>query len=215
MNVTGEVEKEAEKPQYAVLMSGGLDSTVLAYKLLTEGCIVHPCFCAYHQKMEAVESLALVRVLSQLRVLFPNQVRELVSIELGSIGRSRLTLGKQHGCIDKGEPFPYGRVHEAYVPCRDVLMVMHVASLIECNPRIKHIALGVHRTDHANNFPDCNNFTWNAAEDLMRLSMARKDIKIVTPFMTWTKAEITEYLAEKAPYMSSFVFSGYGNALEY
>ena len=203
---------KSDTPEYAVLVSGGLDSTVLAYKLLQERSIIHPFFCAYNQKMETVESLALVRILSQLGVLFPGQVEKLVTVDLGSIGRSRLTNNRT---IVKGEPFPYGNVHEAYVPCRDVLMVMHVASIIEENPKIKNIALGVHHTDHLNHFPDCNNFTWNAVEDLMRLSMARKDIRIVTPFMTWTKAEINEYLSDYAPHMASFVFSGYGNALEY
>jgi 7-cyano-7-deazaguanine synthase in queuosine biosynthesis len=203
-----------ERPHYAVLMSGGLDSTVLAYKLLSDGGIIHPFFCSYHQKMEACESLAIVRILTNLGVLFPGQVEQMVVVNMGSIGRSRLT-DKEHGGITKGEPFPYGNVHEAYVPCRDVLMVLHVASLIEENPKIKNIALGVHRTDHVNNFPDCNNVTWNAVEDLMRLSMARKDIQVHTPFMTWTKTEINEYIGEHAPYMVSFVFSGYGNALEY
>jgi 7-cyano-7-deazaguanine synthase in queuosine biosynthesis len=76
--------------------------------------------------------------------------------------------------------------------------------------------MGTHKTDTLNNFPDCNPSIAQKVQDLLNCSTSRTDWVIDTPFINMTKDEIAATLADtKYELLRAFVFSGYGDALEY
>jgi 7-cyano-7-deazaguanine synthase in queuosine biosynthesis len=197
--------------EVAVLASGGLDSTALMVHYLEKGYHVTPIFCAYGQKMLQHEWDALTHIRKVLSVLYPYHVESIYRIELGTLGRSRLLDTET---ISRCDSFRYPGVHEAYVPGRDVLMLLHAASFLE-HRGCSMIAMGTHKTDTLNGFPDCNPKIAEKVQDLLNCSTSRTDWIIATPFINMTKAEIASSITGTRIDLYKMVFSGYGNALEY
>jgi 7-cyano-7-deazaguanine synthase in queuosine biosynthesis len=155
---------------------------------------------------------AITNIHDTLDLMYARQVEPFSMIDLGALGRSRLTSDPTIKLFDS---FRYPGVHEAYVPGRDVLMLLHAASCLECT-ECTTIAMGTHKTDTMNNFPDCNPVIAQKVQDLLNCSTSRTDWVIDTPFINMTKDEIVATLADtKYDELRSHVFSGYGNALEY
>lgn len=194
--------------EVAVLASGGLDSTALMVHYLEKGYRVKPIFYNYDQKTIREERDAFVSIHEFLDATYAGQLEGMSMIDLGGLGRSRLTRSVT---IEKSDSFRYPGVHEAYVPGRDVLMLLHTASILECTS-CTMIAMGTHKTDTLNNFPDCNPGVAQKVQDLLNCSTSRTDWVIDTPFINMTKDEIVAVLAVD---ILLRVFSGYGNALEY
>lgn len=206
----------------AVLASGGLDSTALLVHYLEKGEAVYPIFCNYGQKMANKEYRAFKDVLDTLVGMYPSHpatplLSEFQELHLGDLGRSRLIMhGGRNETIMRDDPFRYKGVHEAYVPSRDTLMLLHAASILEERTDISAIAMGTHKTDATNNFPDCTPVIAQKVQDLLNCSTSRSDWVISTPFINMTKDEIRATLADtKFKLLRGFVFSGYGDALEY
>jgi hypothetical protein len=54
----------------------------------------------------------------------------------------------------------------------------------------------------------------SAVNLLLRVCMSRDNIRVVAPFLTWSKADIKEFVGEHCAKLGCLTFSGYGNALE-
>lgn len=200
----------------ALLMSGGIDSTALLINELEKDDFekIIPHFCCYGSKLEQNEYTAVKNILCHVKKYSKNSDKLEFSpyihvhLNLGTLGPSRLTYG-----LSESTTMPYLKVHPAYVPARDPLMVLHTASAIEHDRTITHIGIGIHRSDAENQFPDC---TYNAihAMNMVLLYCLSRKISLYTPFANMTKDEIVKILSEKDPEVMKLCFSGYGDVFK-
>lgn len=164
-----------------LVLSGGLDSTVLLYKLLSEGKEVKAISFNYGQRhsIELEKAKATCQKLGiEHKVIDLSFIKELVS-------NSALT-----GDIE----VPHGH-YEAenmkltVVPNRNAIMA-NIAIGWAVNLDFDEVALGVHAGDHAI-YPDCRPDFIYALDNLAQLANY-KSISIYTPFLFLDKGDIAK-----------------------
>lgn len=165
-----------------VVLSGGVDSTTLLYRLVQEG---KQCFAItfdYGQKSAHQERKMTYYTCADRGV--PQEVVDLSEVQR-LINNSALT-----GDI----PMPEGRydgenMKATVVPGRN-LMMASIAAAYASNIGAQAIALGVHMGDHAI-YPDCR----PEFVDALRTVLARSTepgIDVFTPYLFYTKGQIIQ-----------------------
>ncbi len=154
------------------LVSGGLDSTVMAILAKEEGLTQHPLFIDYGQLSRDRELNACLNNLSQWGL--PNPV-------VASLGGYGTLLSS--GLTDRTK-----RVFEdAFLPCRNVLFLTVGAAYAFQNGATS-VAIGL--LDEAFSvFPDQTKGFLFEAETLLSRGLG-KPIRLVAPLMTFSKAEV-------------------------
>lgn len=163
------------------LLSGGLDSTVLAAKLLAEGHQVIGLSCNYGQR-HAVELDAARRVASRLGI-------EHLFADLAAL-RPLLAAGGSSQVSDT--PVPRGHYAEAsmkatVVPNRNMLLLA-TAGAVAVAQGADSIAYAAHAGDHAI-YPDCR----PPFAEAMRNALLLCDwapVELLRPFIEMSKTEI-------------------------
>lgn len=149
-----------QTPKFVLLLlSGGLDSTVLLYHLIQEGCRVHALLCDYKQR-HAQELLCAKAHCKRLNVLYS-------TLELPELRGSELTDGK-------------GSV---VVPFRNPIM-LSLAVNVAVSIGAESVAIGCN-ADDAEVFPDCQWATLDALSHAIKLS--GYSVEIVAPFVNQKK----------------------------
>jgi len=161
------------------VLSGGMDSTTLLYKLLDEGKEVKAISFNYGQRHkreleEAKKTCASLGV--EHKIVELDFMRDLCS-------NSALT-----GDID----VPYGHyeaenMKQTVTPNRNMIMAS-IAIGWAVNEEFDEVALGVHAGDHAI-YPDCRPMFINCLENIAQTANFRS-IKIYTPFLNIDKGDI-------------------------
>lgn len=173
-----------------VLFSGGLDSTVLAKKLVSDGAEVRLLSINYGQRhekeLEHAEKLAEIMTLPQKSMLFP---------DLGVLlGGNSLT--------DKSIQLPQGHYAEesmksTVVPNRNMIL-LSLAGGHALSIDFDTVAYAAHAGDHTI-YPDCRPEFANAMERALGLADWTK-LSLHRPFVNLTKADLVEIgLQVKAP----------------
>lgn len=152
------------------VFSGGLDSTVLLYKLIADGHDVVALSFDYGQqhKVELTYAKATTAKLG-----IPHRVFSLPFVQ--ELSSDSSLLGGEGSVI---------------VPCRNTLMITAGWALAE-SIGAKAVAVGAHGGDNAD-FPDCRPEFFKSLEDTLRLGSG-KNISLWHPFTMLSKHDIVVY----------------------
>lgn len=161
------------------LVSGGLDSTLLAQLAHEEGVQQFPLFIDYGQRSRNLELAACQRAMSHLNLPQP-EVANLAGY--GSLIRSGLTD-------------PNMRVLEdAFTPGRNMLFLL-LASAYAYQVDADAVSIGLLHED-TSLFPDQTSTFLRKAEQMIATCMGRQ-IKVLAPLSKFHKADIVELAKKK------------------
>ncbi len=169
--------------QAVCLLSGGMDSTTLAYVAKDMGYDIIALHFTYGQRTEAKERVCARKIADLLGAA------EFVEISLEhfrKIGASSLTDESIpiEECTGDGEGVP-----ETYVPFRNANLLAIATSLAEAR-RAEAIFIGVQTGDYPG-YPDCRPEFIEAFQRVVDLGTAADPrITLMTPLIRMTKADI-------------------------
>jgi len=170
------------KQQVVAVYSGGMDSTVLLYELLANGCDVKAIGFHYGQR-HSVELQAAKKIVD----LLPGVAFEVIDLS----GLGPLIAG-QSSQLNSQVAVPDGHYTEesmkaTVVPNRNMIMLaVAVAHAISID--FDAVAYGAHAGDHTI-YPDCRSEFVDAMKTVIGLC-DWKSIELLTPFIQSSKADI-------------------------
>lgn len=169
-----------------VVLSGGMDSTVLLYEMLRQKVNCYAVSFNYGQKHGSRELMMAHGTTVKLGV--PHWIINLSSLTPAiAIGGSALVSDTE---VPEGH-YAEDNMALTVVPNRNMMMASIATSIAIANG-CKAIALGVHAGDHAV-YPDCRGEFIKAFEDCVIIGMkgfVRDDFEVWTPFINMSKTEI-------------------------
>lgn len=158
------------------ICSGGLDSTVMFYKLIADGHEVIAVNFSYGSRHNAAER-------ERARLLIPN-IRE-INIDLSFL-KSSLLSGASQQAVPHGH-YEEENMKSTVVPFRNGIMLSYAIAIAE-DLKFDAVALGSHAGDHAI-YPDCRIPFTQAISKAAEEGTYGK-IKIISPFNALSKGEI-------------------------
>jgi 7-cyano-7-deazaguanine synthase len=174
-----------------ILLSGGLDSTVLLSSLLNEGREVEAVSFTYGSKHNPFENQSA------------KDIANYYNIPLREMDISEIMKGFDSHLLANGGILPEGHYNDlnmkkTVVPGRNLIFLSILAGLAE-SLSIPQIAIGVHQGDHFI-YPDCRPEFIHTIDYAINLSSEQK-VKVISPFLNLTKADIVKIGIElKAPF---------------
>lgn len=160
-----------------VLLSGGVDSTVLAYHLADQGAQLR-CISFRYGQRHADRELAAARATA-----YRLHAHQTVSVLGTAMGSSALTGQGDVPSADTSDPTATAPV---VVPARNLLFLASAVSQAVASG-VKHIYFAAH-ADDADSFADCRASFLNALGS--PLSLIAPGVSIIAPFIKWSKADI-------------------------
>ncbi len=174
-----------------ISMSGGLDSTTLAYRALKDGYTILPININYGQK-NIVEQKAFKNVYQHMKDKYPNWVLDPVDIDLTTVLESSLAL--YQSIRDSGQVEEATEM-EFYTPSRNLLfstlaaMIGEIAAIASGITEVK-IGLGIHKhTTYGRDYWDITPEFVNKLNDLLALNDCMK-VSMYAPYAKVTKDQI-------------------------
>lgn len=161
------------------LVSGGLDSTLIAYLAKEEGIHQFPLFIDYGQRARERELAACRQAMARFALPEP-QVAELAGY--GRLIRSGLT--------DAGLRV----IEDAFTPGRNMLFLLTAAALA-IQERADAVSIGLLHEDTAL-FPDQTSAFLAQAEQMIERCMGRR-IQVLAPLAMFHKREVVELARSK------------------
>ena len=170
-----------------VLVSGGMDSAVVAAIARAQGFEVYALSVAYGQRhlseLAAAQRVALMTGATQHKT---------VDVDLRSIGGSALTDDIDVPTDDDGHLIGTGDIPSTYVPARNTIMLSVALGWAEVLGA-KDIFCGVNAVDYSG-YPDCRPAFVEAFERLANLAtkagVEEGGLRVQAPLMAMTKADI-------------------------
>lgn len=172
------------------VVSGGLDSTVMAHLLRDDGHRLHTVSFDYGQRHR--------RELDCARAMAADLGAPWELVDLRAAGVTRFLGGS--ALTDASVAVPEGHYADAsmrvtVVPNRNAMMLA-IACCLAASVSAEAVALAVHGGDHPI-YPDCRPEFVAAFEVMERLAMeGMADLRILAPFSTLSKADIVRLGAE-------------------
>ena len=175
------------KKRAVVLVSGGMDSAVVAAIARAQGFEVYALSVAYGQRhlseLAAAQRVALMTGATQHKT---------VDVDLRSIGGSALTDDIDVPIDDDGHLIGTGDIPSTYVPARNTIMLSVALGWAEVLGA-KDIFCGVNAVDYSG-YPDCRPAFVEAFERLANLAtkagVEEGGLRVQAPLMAMTKADI-------------------------
>jgi len=169
------------KKQCIVLLSGGLDSATVLNIALKEYEVTALVFDYGQRHKFEISAAKKIADLTKTPI-------KLIKIDLGQFGNSALTDN-----IDVPKNQEIGKeIPVTYVPVRNTIFLSYALAYAEVN-NIYDIFIGVNALDYSG-YPDCRPEFIQAFEKMAnegtKFSQGNKKIKIHTPLISLTKAEI-------------------------
>jgi len=161
------------------LVSGGLDSTLVAKLAIEEGLRTYPLFVDYGQRARDRELAACSLAMKKLGLPEP-EIADLSGF--GKLIRSGLTDPNLH-IID-----------DAFTPGRNMLFLL-IAAAYAHQKNADAISIGLLH-ESTSLFPDQTSGFLAEAERMIRLCMGRQ-IKVLAPLASFTKPDVVVLAAEK------------------
>lgn len=165
------------------LLSGGMDSTTLAYVAKEMGYDILALHMNYGQRTERKERECAVRVAEDLEAV------DFVEISLdyfSKFGASSLTdpsIEVEAGVLGKADH------PNTYVPFRNANLISIATSYCESRNG-DAIFIGVQSGDHTG-YPDCTPKFIDAMQNVISIgTQTEKEIKLLTPFVSMNKTQI-------------------------
>ena len=169
------------KKQCLVLLSGGLDSATVLNIALQEFEVIAISF-DYGQRHK-FEISSAKQIAREAKIPF-----KLIKIDLGQFGNSALTDNIE---VPKNQEIGK-EIPITYVPVRNTIFLSYALAFAEVN-NIFDIFIGVNALDYSG-YPDCRPEFIEAfekmANEATKFSQGEQKIKIHTPLINLTKAEI-------------------------
>lgn len=165
-----------------IILSGGVDSTTLLYKLLQDGWQVDALTFNYAQRhRKEIDCASAIAA----RLAVPHRIVDLSGLA-GLLGDSAL-LGKKEvpNCHYTEEA---ARI--TVVPNRNMIMLSVAAGYAEAH-EIPEVYYAAHRND-STIYPDCRAEFIEALRPAIRLATAWHPVQLQAPFAAMSKAEIVE-----------------------
>ena len=184
------IEVERPKRKCVILLSGGLDSTVLMYSLVND-YMVFPLTLEYGQRhskeVMAARNVCEARdhnLLMRWKCVNLSVLKSLLPSALTGIGE-----------IPKGH-YEDESMKQTVVPNRNMILLA-IASGYAQGLGAKYVAYGAHRGDHVV-YPDCRPRFVEALSVAIKLGTGWEDegVELLTPFVQKTKADLVK-LGEK------------------
>lgn len=172
---------------FIVLLSGGLDSSVLAYALVAKGLAVKALTVLYGQRHAREQEAA--RAIAQSLNL-EHRVVDLTAI--------RPLFGSESALVNDAVAIPEGdyapdSIKVTVVPNRNMLL-MSLATAWSVSSHLDGVAYAAHAGDHAV-YPDCRPEFAEAMNRAMSLCDYRRQ-SLLRPFVNLTKSDIVALGAE-------------------
>ncbi len=165
------------KKKAIILLSGGLDSTTTLYYAKSRGFSCHALIFDYGQRHKR-ELKSAVAVAKREKIPY-----EIMKIKLPWKGSSLL---------DKKAKVPTNRkmkgIPSTYVPARNTIFLSFALSYAEAIGA-KVIFIGANAVDYSG-YPDCRPSFYEAFQEVIKEGTKAKKIKILTPLIDLSKAEI-------------------------
>lgn len=170
-----------------VLLSGGLDSTTCLSVAVKEGYEVYPLSFDYGQKHDK-------EILKSKEIVEYYSIKEHKIIKTGNVGGSALT--------DDGMEVPdyqgTSSIPTTYVPARNIIFLSYAVGYAEAIDA-EVIYIGVNNVDYSG-YPDCRPEFVEAFQNVIKAGtkggINGKPIKVLTPLMNLSKAEIIKLACE-------------------
>lgn len=169
-----------------LIYSGGLDSTVLLYRLRNAGRKVSALAVNYGQR-HSCELDQAQQICRAIKV--PCQIADLSSIQTLLAGSS---LTSPEIAVAEGH-YTEENMKTTVVPNRNMIL-LSLATGHAISIGAKTVAYAAHSGDHAI-YPDCRNEFADAMAAAMQLCDWSK-VALERPFVSWTKADIVTHGAE-------------------
>lgn len=175
-----------------ISMSGGLDSTCLALKMLAEGYEVKAYAFNYGQK----HCIELYKLQENIKFL-QDELKQPISLQIINLvdvfSDSNSSLNRSDLEIPKAD-YDKESMKSTVVENRNVIFssIIYGKALSWANKENEEvvISLGIHGGDHAI-YPDCTQESRDAAEHLFRISnWGSEKVIYDTPFVNCSKAEV-------------------------
>ena len=180
-----------------ISMSGGLDSTTLAYRALKHGYRVLPININYGQK-NIVEQKAFANIYNHMKEKYPDWVMALIDIDLTQVLETSLNLYQEirdSGLVEEATEM------EFYTPSRNLLfttlaaMIGEVAAIASGITEIK-IGLGVHKhTQYGRDYWDITPEFVKKMNELFALNDCIQ-VSMYAPYADKTKSDIVKDAVE-------------------
>jgi len=177
-----------------ISMSGGLDSTTLATRAISEGYTVLPVNVIYGQK-NIIETEVFHNLINNyFNKKYPGQVLEPVTIDLNSIMTTTLNLWEQ---LRDSNVIKDATDMEFYTPSRNLLftslaaMIGEIAAISTGKIELK-IGLGVHKhTQYCRDYWDITPEFVSKMDSLFELNDCIS-VSMFTPYVNETKSKIVQ-----------------------
>ena len=174
-----------------LILSGGMDSTTLLYKMRSEGYEVDALTFNYAQRHK--KEIASAKAIAQ-RLHITHQVVDLSSLA-SLLGDSALLGGMQVPSCHYTEE----AAKKTVVPNRNMIMLSVAAGYAEAH-EIPEVFYAAHKND-STIYPDCRPEFVQALRPAIRLATAWHPVELQAPFVEMSKAEIVRMgLALQVPY---------------
>ncbi|HEY1067423.1 MAG TPA: 7-cyano-7-deazaguanine synthase [Pirellulales bacterium] len=167
-----------------LLLSGGLDSTILLYHLLSQGRIVHPLFVRSHLHWEEAERRAVGRILADAaQTAAPGALAPLTEFD----NPLQDVYGRHWSTTGRHVPDAESPDEAVYLPGRNPLLLVKAAVWCQLH-RIDELALAPLGT---NPFPDATPTFFDQFQQAINTAVNGR-LRIVRPFGELTKEEVME-----------------------
>jgi 7-cyano-7-deazaguanine synthase len=175
-----------------ISMSGGLDSTTLAYKAIEDGYSILPINIKYGQKNE-VERIAFQKVFEDLRKKYPDQILDYIDLDLEGLLKTSLALYQK---IRDSKQVEEATDLEFYTPSRNLVfstlasMIGEIAAIASGLKSIK-VGLGVHKHETYKNYWDITPTFVEKLNEVFALNDAI-NVSMYAPYASFTKVDIVK-----------------------
>lgn len=179
-----------------VVLSGGLDSTTVAAKLINDGHDVELLHFTYGCRAQENELGAVSMIADHFRK--PLHVIDMTDL-FKAIGHSRLTVTKPNDVIDNGEAGAEQAIE--WVPARNTIMASVAIGIAEGHG-FDNIALGINLEESGGGYTDNVLDLYDGLNGLMQWVVGvNKRVRFISPVGNLMKHEIVkEGITEGAPY---------------
>jgi 7-cyano-7-deazaguanine synthase len=178
-----------QKNRAVLIVSGGMDSCVLAHYYAAAGFHLHLLSFNYGQK-HIKELTYAERYIADLRQRYTNLE---ITHEVVELPIARLSVNSESALINAERKMPHGHYTDdsmkaTVVPYRNPNMLLQAATLA-WNEHARVVAYAAHHGDHAQ-YPDCRESFVNAFNAMLSMAMDGRTINVEAPFMYFSKAQI-------------------------
>lgn len=176
-----------------LIVSGGMDSCVLAHYYAAAGFHLHLLSFNYGQK-HVKELIYAEKYISNLRERYSSGPRPLeIQHDVIELPISRLLSDSDSALINQNIKMPHGHYTDdsmkaTVVPYRNPNMLLQAAT-VAWNEHAPIVAYAAHQGDYAQ-YPDCREVFVNAFNSMLSAAMDTTEIHVESPFMHFTKAQI-------------------------